>query len=77
MPTLPVKSTKTTLRSLSLLLIAGMTLLTGCAPRDVGQVVGTPQAQRPPIPASVKILPTAATIDMEALILETASGTLR
>ena len=54
--------------------LLAMILLTGCASRDVGLVVQTPEAQKPPIPVSVRTLPKAATMDLEQLLLKALSN---
>jgi hypothetical protein len=55
-------------------LLAVMILLSGCASPQVGRVVQTPPAEKPLIPASVRTLPEAATVNIEDLILRLVGG---
>lgn len=55
-------------------LLAVTILLSGCASPQVGRVVEAPLPEKPLIPASVRTLPEAATVNLEALILKLVGG---
>ena len=57
-----------------MLTLPGLILLSGCA-RQQDRAVATACPLPPLIPAAVRTLPTEASLDFEALILELASGT--
>lgn len=57
LPTLPVG------------LILTAALLSGCGTPNVGRVVVAPSQAKPPIPLPLKVLPPAATLDWEGLVL--------